>query len=422
MRSLISLLRFKTTRIMKKLTTMKPFVSCLFAFAIGAMVLGGCEEELLIDHKNAALIESETATATADAPAQAVGVNFNGQFNHIDYDDLQRTKTTWVRGFIDFFEFYNDPAKLDSDERIKKYLTLKDNGYKTILNIKWQYRGKPFPAVDSEEMKNQKAFLAKIYDKVWAKTDIIVVGNEPFIESRKEDQTANGPLVKFYRQMCIKTKNYRVGKENVPIYVGAFDNLYLESKRITAVEELHAFAKNHDYMAGVDVHIHHSGIKQINSVFDYVTDKIRADQKILVTEYSLMKHWRSKMSENIPSSFASQYGYGSGMKNHEYIDFALKNPRPRPEWVDFLQQSYWFENRKYYIQNSYDRFKSYNKFHIATYAIRQSFPFNKDFTANTDPWVINPLYVNRTVVSNPTTGQNQFNYSFIDDFRAIQNK
>ena len=355
------------------------------------------------------------------AVAQQVGVNYNGQFDFVDFDDLSRTNTTWVRGFVDFFQFYDNPSLLDTDPRIQKYLQLNDNGYKTILNIKFDYKGKDFPAVNSTEMNNVKAFLAQIYDKVWAKTDIIVVGNEPFIESDANEQTANGPLVKFYRQMCIKTKNYRTGKKNVPIYVGSFDNLYLSAKRKQSVIDLLAFANNHNYMAGIDLHIHHSDINQINSVFDWVNGQIRADQKILVTEYSLMKHWRSKMSNIINSTFANKYGYSTAWKNYQYIDFALKNPRPRPEWVDYFQMHAWYNNRAEYIKNSYDRFKSYGKFHIATYAMRQSFPFNKDFTANTDPWVLNPLYVNRTVVPNPTTGKFQFNYAFIDDFRDIQN-
>ena len=360
-------------------------------------------------------------SASPWAGAQQVGVNFNGQFDQVNFNDLARTHTTWVRGFIDFFEFYNNPSKLDNDNRINTYLQLKDNGYKTILNIKFDFKGKDFPAVNSTEMNNQKDFLAQLYDKVWDKTDIMVVGNEPFIESDGNEQGANGPLVKYYRQMCIKTNNYRENRSKKnPIYVGSFDNLYLNSKRKQSVLDLLAFAKNHDYMAGIDLHIHHSDISQVNSVFDWVSPKIRSDQKILVTEYSLMKHWRNQMSKTINAVFASKYNRNSAWKNYQYIDYALKNPVQRAEWVDYFKMHAWYNNRAGYIKNSYDRFKSYRKFHIATYATRQSYPFNRDFTANTDPWVLNPLYVNRTVVKN-ASGQFQFNYAFIDDFRAIQN-
>jgi len=31
----------------------------------------------------------------------ALGVNYNGQFDRIRYADLERTGTTWVRGFVE---------------------------------------------------------------------------------------------------------------------------------------------------------------------------------------------------------------------------------------------------------------------------------------------------------------------------------
>jgi hypothetical protein len=62
------------------------------------------------------------------------------------------------------------------------------------------------------------------------------------------------------------------------------------------------------------------------------------------------------------------------------------------------------------------------RFWIATYAIRQSYPLGQDFTPTTDPWVLNGLFANRSVVPDPATGWNQSNYSFIDDFISIQNK
>lgn len=353
--------------------------------------------------------------------AQQVGVNYNGQFDQIDFNDLTRTNTTWVRGFIDFFQFYNGGANLDNDPRIQKYLQLKSNGYKTILNIKFQFKGKTFPGVNSAEMTRQKDFLAELYDKVWAKTDIIIVGNEPFIESNGNDQGGNGPLVKYYRQMCIKTKNYRdnQSKKN-PIYVGSFDNLYQSSKRKQSVRDLLAFAKNHSWMAGIDLHIHHSSIDQINSVFDWVKPQIRNNQKILVTEYSLMKFWRNQLNKKINTAFANKYNKNPDRKVYQFLDYALKNPVQRAEWVDFFKMHSWYNSNARYLKTSYDKFKAYSAFHIATYAIRQSFPFNQNFTANTDPWILNPLYVNRTVVKN-LGGQFQFNYAFIDDFRDIQN-
>lgn len=411
---------------------MKKHIKHISAYILLAVTLfTGCEDQAQFTAEPISTAAESIAAehSVYEKPAQAVGVNFNGQFDFIDYDNLERCKTTWVRGFVDFFQFYPDVEKLHNDPRLLKYLELKSNGYKTILNIKWNFSDKSFPEPESAEMNDYKQFLRKLLGQVWMQTDIIVVGNEPFIESRKEERDER--LVAFYKEVAREVNAFKKGQgvgigdgkamRDVPIYIGAMNNLYLPGWRTPAVEQLLAFAESESWITGIDLHIHHGGIRQLNQAMDYVHDKIRDDQKIIITEYSLMKHWKSKMGESIPEIFAEKYGRDKEEQNYQYIDFALKNPVSREEWVDFLSSSYWFENRTKYLWNSYQRFKSYDKFHVATYAIRQSYPFNRDFTRTTDPWVLNGLYANRTVESDPITGLEQFNYAWIEDFLAIQN-
>ena len=355
-----------------------------------------------------------------EPPAQKVGVNVNGQFDVMKFENIKRSGTTWVRGFLDFFQLYPDPNSLDTDKRIQNYLKLKDKGYKTILNIKWNFSNKSFPDSVSSEMDDYKSYLNKLLNKVWNKTDIIVIGNEPFIESKKNERDER--LVSFYRQIARAVKTYRDDSDkDVPIYVGAFNNLYLDGWRTQTANKLFAFANSTSWIAGVDTHIHHSNIDQINDFLDYVNLRIRNDQRILVTEFSLKDYFRTKMDETIPTQFSSDYGLDPDTKNYQYLDSTLKNPVPRKQWVDFLSENNWFESHKKYVWNAYLRFKEYKKFHIATYALRQSYPFNKDFTSNTTPWILNGLFANRTVRPDTTTGQDQFNYAWIDDFQEIQN-
>lgn len=387
---------------------------------------GNVSESILTDKIDNAL--SEKAQMSGESAVPQIGVNYNGQFDMVDFNDLERTKTQWVRGFIDIFQFYPDNKELIHHPRIEKYLALKENGYQTILNVKWDFNKKSFPEPDSREMKEYKKFLKKLLDRVWKSTDIIVAGNEPFIESKKSER---GPeLVAFYKEIAGEINDYKTGKgigdgegkgiRDVPIYIGAFNNLYLPGWQTQAVEDLLEFTNETPWIAGIDLHIHHGGFLQLSQALDFVENKIRADQKILITEYSLVKHFRSRLKETIPGNFASEYGWSPDTKNFQYIDFALKNQVPRQEWVDFLSSSYWFENRKRYLRNSYQLFKTYDKFYIATYAMRQSFPFNRDFTGNTMPWILNGLYANRTVQADPEIGENQFNYGWIDDFLRIQ--
>lgn len=369
---------------------------------------------------NSSNATSGTNPPPVEPPAQKVGINVNGQFDVMKFENVKRSGTVWVRGFLDFFQLYPDPNNLDTDKRVQNYLKLKDKGYKTILNIKWNFSNKDFPDSASTEMQNYKSYLKKLLDKVWDKTDIIVIGNEPFIESKKSERDER--LVSFYRQIARSIKNYRDNaSKEVPIYVGAFNNLYLNSWRTQTVNKLLSFTNSTPWIAGVDTHIHHAVIDQINDFLDYVTLRIRDDQRILVTEFSLKDFFRTKMNDNIPQSFAASYGWDPGTKNYQYLDSTLKNPVSRKQWVDFLSESDWFESHKKYVWNAYQHFKEYKKFHIATYALRQSYPFNKDFTSNTTPWILNGLFANRTVRPDTANGQDQFNYAWIDDFRAIQN-
>ena len=405
---------------------MKKFVSRIYVLGLFSLVLcTGCEVEAEYTDKTL-----NSQALAAEGPEQAVGVNYNGQFDFIDYGDLERTRTTWVRGFTDFFQLYPDVQKLHTDRRLANFLELKKNGYKTILNIKWDFRNKSFPEPKSAEMENYKKFLRKLLGKVWMATDIIVVGNEPFIESRKTERDER--LVAFYSEIAKEVNSFKKGQgigngmgkgvKDIPIYLGAFNNLYLNGWRTPAVEQMLKFAESQPWIAGVDLHIHHSGIRQVNRAMNYANNRIRPDQRIIITEYSLMKHWGFKMGEQIPQEFADKYGRNPDEKNFQYIDYALKSQVSRKEWTDFLSSSYWFENRTRYLWNSYQRFRSYRKFHVATYAMRQSFPFNRDFTRKTDPWILNGLFANRTVEKNPETYQNQFNYAWIEDFHKIQNE
>ncbi len=352
----------------------------------------------------------------------ALGVNYNEQLQFIDFNDLKRTETTWVRGFIDFFQLYDKPASLHTDEKVTNYLALKDHGYKTILNIKWNFKGREesLSAGNSIETKAYLDFLNQLLEKVWYKTDMLVIGNEPFIETLIEERDQR--LVDFYTTIARAVEKFRDHHPNhfVPIFIGAFNNLHDLAWRTETVDQLLNFAKSELGIAGVDLHVHHAEMDQMDAALKFVSSRIRDNQKILVTEFSLMKYWKIQLDDVISEPFSIQYKYNASMKNYQYIDFALKNPRPATEWFDFLQKSTWFELHKHYLEHAYNLMTGEPKFLMATYAIRQSFPLNQDFTVGTDPWVLNGLFANRTVEIDPLSGHNQLNYSFIDDFIFIQ--
>ncbi|WP_294083882.1 hypothetical protein, partial [Proteiniphilum sp. UBA5384] len=113
-------------------------VVLLFVISCSGNDMFPVTEEQALSEKPARNIPFDTVDLSTWS--MALGVNYNEQLQFINFNDLRRTKTTWVRGFIDFFQLYDSTKGLHSDERIKDYLSLQKEGYKTILNIKWNFR------------------------------------------------------------------------------------------------------------------------------------------------------------------------------------------------------------------------------------------------------------------------------------------
>ena len=356
---------------------------------------------------------------TLKIDAQEMGVNFNESlFQAEDVTKLARTKTTWVRGFFDFFPYFEDQDRLtDVDDQLEDFLNLKSEGYKTILNIKWNFHNKSYPDTTSTEIEEYNEFLQNFLDRVWGKIDIIVVGNEPFIESMNNDER-NTRLAPFYQYMCNRVNEYREEKENIPIYFGAFNRLYDFYRDTEGVLTMLDFVKETPWIEGIDLHIHHKENNDIVSMYSYADARIRDDQKILMTEFSLVFYWQDHTRDLIPAEFATKYGYSSDMLVHQYIYEALNNRRPKAEWDDFLSSCSWFEERKHYLWEVYELLSQYESFNVATYSYEISWGTN--FDGNTVPLLLNNLIAAVTIEDEPETGEKQFNYALIDDFFKIQ--
>lgn len=358
---------------------------------------------------------------------QYIGVNYNESFQEIRSGELSSSKTKWVRGFLDVLMHY-DNQDLNTNAKIAQYLTVKDQGYKTVLNLKFNFITRAYPAVNSTTWNNYISFIDKVLDRVIAKTDVIVVGNEPFIES--ETSTWDEPLNSFYKAAANRVNQYLTARNlQRPIFVGSFDNMYQSGRQTNAgINNLLAWCKATSWVAGIDLHIHHNNNPEITTVINFVNDKIRDNQRIIITEYSLMKWWRDNLNNDLTSQFLAACNTSTTdnifpppagiTKVWQYIDYALKNPRKVEEWNAFNQYTPFLEDRKLYLCNSFKLFKATSKFWLATYAMRQSYPLNTDFTATTDPWILNSLFTPRTVEL-LASGDAQPRYSYLGQFADI---
>src|SRR5690606_24302377 len=131
-----------------------------------------------------------------------------------------------------------------------------------------------------------------------------------------------------------------------PIFLGAFTNLDQVSNQTNAgYNNLFAFAKATPYIAGVDLHIHHGSTEQMTTSLNFANERIREDQKILVTEFSLMKHWINNNNTALSTAFIAAANANTTArilpppvevtKNYQYSDHALKKPAPAEEWYAY---------------------------------------------------------------------------------------
>lgn len=358
-----------------------------------------------------------------------MGINLNEQVDVTDYQDLADSQTKWVRCFIEVIDVYK-AGTLNTDAKVAAFNALKSKGYNTVLSLKFNFKKHGFPAVSSEEWTNYLNFIQPFLAKVMPYADVLIVGNEPFIEAERADW--NEPLNTFYKAACERTNNYfKLNNIQKPIFLGAMVELFGTANQNDAGHNaMLAFIKSTDYLAGVDIHIHHSATEEITAALNFVKGKIREDQKILVTEFSLMRHWRNNNNADIAAAFVTKANENTTdkifppptgvTKNYQYIDYALKNPRPAEEWYAFWENSPYLFNRRSYLCNASNLYKSAENVFLAFYALRQSYPLNTDFTVNTDPWVLNGLFMNRSVEL--LNGRSQKSYSYYDQFVKIVNE
>jgi len=258
----------------------------------------------------------------------------------------------------------------------------------------------------------------KVLDAIYPKVDLLVVGNEPFIEvPQGRGQRDSNDLVLFYENMMSQILSYRTNSgRDVPFYVGAFNNLQDPAWRGPGAVALLSYAKDTSGVAGIDLHLHTGSVSEMQTAFDWAHSQVGDQKTFISTEFSLVQYFKAHLGDTIDANFAKQYGVDATWKVYQYLDYALKNARPRAEWVDFLKASPWFVAVESSLADAADLFHE-KGFVAATYAMLQT---QTSVGPTTDPWSLNALYCNRTCVLDAATGEPQFNDQWIDSFRGHQ--
>ncbi|AQR73421.1 hypothetical protein [Sphingomonas sp. LM7] len=351
----------------------------------------------------------------------ALGANYNEHFEDIDYRDLEKADAGWVRLFLPMPQL--DRGAAAGHGAVKAILDAGDRGYKTILTLKFPYNRGDFPRAGTPEFEREITRVDAVLPLVMGKVDILVIGNEPYIESREQDRDLD--LNGFYEAMAARVIAYRTahcaGGCKTHLYMGALNRLDLKQNQTTSTERWMAFVKATPEIDGVNIHPHIPAIQASKPFLDYILPRMRPEQKFIVTEFSLVWWWQQNMKGQVPAAFAEKYGAPRTAQNWQIIKAALETPFPKAQWDEFLAQSPWFEARKHYLANQMKIFRDTGRLAVATYGFKQGSSMSAAWGPEKTPWLLNSIFAPSTVRKN-ADGTAAFNYAWIDDFKALQKK
>jgi hypothetical protein len=358
------------------------------------------------------------------APAfsqEALGVNYNQFLQSIQEQELNQVNATWLRGFLDMHLLGDqDPSQ---NPNIEAILEASAHGRRTILNLKWNYHTLPFPRPGTPAMSQELDRLNRLLPVVMGKVDILVIGNEPFIET--EPSQSGQPLIVFYETMANDVIRYwssQPGAERATrLYMGAFTRLDLPQSRTLAVQQMLRYIASQPELSGPDLHMHMPSFAANQTMLAYVLPWLRPDQKFLVTEFSLVLLWYQHLRDTVSPDFTSRYNLPTPLEVYQFINLALQNPMPDAEWHDFLISCPWYMAHRQFLLNAYNLFRSTGRLGVANYAMIQSWTKGQQFTATTTPWALNGLFASETVM--PRENGSAFeNFPWAEEFTNLQGR
>lgn len=359
-------------------------------------------------------------TAPHQALAQAaLGANYNENLTTIDERELGRVDAAWLRGFLDMHLMGDvDPA---TDPNVRAILAAKSHGHHVILSLKWNYHKLDFAKPGSPEMEAELARLRRLLPVVLGKVDILVIGNEPFIEAKPDQHDER--LNVFYETLAnavIDAWKARGGVDSgTQLYMGAFNRLDLRRNQTPAVDRMLRFIASRPEISGADLHPHLPSFDANRAMLGYVLPRLRPDQHFLATEFSLVWYWREHLQDVVPEAFTAKYGFASGTKVYQVIDAAIQKPMPYAEWKAFLSGEPWYMAQQNFLDEEMALFRGTGRLAVATYGIRQGWNPDRRFTAESEPWILNSVFASRTVAPN-ADGTAHETYPWGAAFRRLQ--
>ena len=313
----------------------------------------------------------------------------------------------------------------------------RDHGKKAILSLEWSFKHADMapPLPGSQEERDLFAFLdTHVLDILAPSASIITSGNEPFVDTKKEDWRFNPryggiPMVEFYKRVTQHVHAYLVRKGlrgQVALYMGSFTQLYSRKMQDrSATRALFAYADAAPFVDGVDLHAHVTRLDQIESALAFA--RFQTAKPIIVTEYTYVWKMRRAIEsdDRLGEAFAGRWGYDPFLPIHDYLvcyvfqrgnGCQFDTKISKAEWDDFLASRPWFID--HFLLKADNIFRKYDV-HGVTYGFMQRQPSNRQLQRNKAPWYLGFLYSPASLGYN-RDGFPLTNYQVLDDFISLQ--
>lgn len=348
----------------------------------------------------------------------ALGLNYNERLVWMDHREVRRIGANWIRGFVDMHQM--DSSHPSQDRNIKALLGAIDAGVKTILSLKWDYTKQDFPTAGTPELATELQVLDRLLRVVMGRVDILVIGNEPFIEAKPAQ--CGERLNVFYETLANAVIGFRNAQGDAAmstrLYVGALNRLDLPVKRNPAIERMLRFIASKPELDGVDLHPHMMTFAGHKSMVDYTLERIRPDQTFLATEFTMIWHWKKHMGDVASAHFRTRYGLPDDTKVYQVIDSAISKPMPFVQWRDFLSHEPWYMEHQHFISAAMKLYRGTGRLAVATYPYCPMRDRKLPFQAADTPWLLNGVYVPSTVQREQGEPRHE-NFPWADEFHRM---
>lgn len=294
----------------------------------------------------------------ADGPV--IGANLNGRPRRLLAGPqlLEASNTSWVRAFLDVRHKLGKGDRLEDDPDIVALRRAARRGdCKLVVSLKWDFKAnldgkdpmrvpRPGSNVERELCEGARRCLAAI----GAPVDVVVLGNEPMWETRREDiKVDDPPIVRFTR--TVKDHLVRRGGLGDPAYlVGAFNRAHSDGTRNRRFPQFYRrmfeLVRADEEIDGIDLHVHYDEFAVAEETLAVAREQV-PDGMVTVTEFSPV--WRYDRSKDTPigafaagEQFAIDHDLPAGMTAVEYFEHAKRSPRPPEELAAFYDAMPWY--------------------------------------------------------------------------------